>query len=83
MSVQREMESTPVKTINNKERILTNLQFLTEMYFLIQCSQPTIHFFSTEGQCLQERNCCVASADQADIHTSTEAQIHKNIQAYT
>lgn len=83
MSVHREMEPTSVKTINNKERIFRNLQFLIETYFLIQLPQSTFHSFSTKGQCLQEGNCCVISADQADIHTFIEAQIQKNIQAYS
>lgn len=79
MSVQRELESTLVKTVNNKERIFRKLQFLIETYCLILFSQPTIHSFTTKGQCLQEGNCCVTSADQADIHTFTEAPIQKKI----
>lgn len=77
MSVQRWIEPTPVKTINNKERVFRNLQFLIETYFLIQLPQPSIHSFSTKGQCLQEGNCCVTSADQADIHTFIEAKFRR------
>lgn len=80
--MQRKRESTPVKTSNNKERIFRNLQFLIETYFLIEFSQPAIHSFSTKGQWLQEGNCCVSSADQADIHTLIEAPNQKNTEAY-
>lgn len=69
---------TPVKTINNKERILRSLQFLIETYFLAQFLQPAIHFFSRKGQCLQEDNCYMTSAN---LHTFTETPIQKNIQA--
>lgn len=77
------MQSTLVKTIKNKERIFINLRFLTETYFLIEFSQPSIHTFSMKGQFLQKGNCCVTSADQVDIYTTIEAPIQKNIQAYT
>lgn len=74
MSVQ--MESTPEKTINNKQRIFRSLQFLIETFFLAQFIQP---FFSSKWQCLQEENCYMTSTD---LRPFTETSVQENIQAY-